>query len=75
MASSETFDPAAAAKTPGLGDTSETRLVEDLRLERVPWMLALALLLVAALAAARRTKASASVRCRPSDRATAGDEP
>ena len=39
-----------------------------------PWMLALAVLLVAALAAARRTKASASVRCRPSDRATAGDE-
>ena len=40
-----------------------------------PWMVALALLLVAALAAAWRTKASASARCRPSDRATAGDEP
>lgn len=38
MASSEAFDPAAAT-TPGLG---ETRLTEDLRLERVPWMLALA---------------------------------
>jgi len=40
MASSEAFDPAATA--PGLGATSETRLVADLRLERVPWMLALA---------------------------------
>jgi uncharacterized membrane protein HdeD (DUF308 family) len=39
MASSEAFDPAAAATTPGLG---ETRFAEDVRLERVPWMLALA---------------------------------
>jgi uncharacterized membrane protein HdeD (DUF308 family) len=39
MASSEAFDPAASATRPGLG---ETRLAEDLRLERVPWMLALA---------------------------------
>lgn len=38
MASSEAFDPSAAT-TPGLGDR---RLTEDLRLERVPWMLALA---------------------------------
>jgi len=37
MASSEAFDPAAAT-TPGLG----TSLTEDVRLERVPWLLALA---------------------------------
>jgi cytochrome c biogenesis protein CcdA len=40
-----------------------------------PWLLMLALLLVAALTVAWRTKASASARCRPSDRATAADEP
>ena len=40
-----------------------------------PWLAVLAVLLVAVLAAAWRTKASASARCRPSDRATAGDEP
>jgi uncharacterized membrane protein HdeD (DUF308 family) len=39
MASSETFDPAASTTTPGLG---ETRLAEDLRLERVPWLLGVA---------------------------------
>jgi cytochrome c biogenesis protein CcdA len=37
-----------------------------------PWLVALALLLVAA---AWFAKASANARCRPSDRATAGDEP
>jgi cytochrome c biogenesis protein CcdA len=37
-----------------------------------PWLVLLALLL---LAAAWLTKASANARCRPSDRATAGDEP
>ena len=40
-----------------------------------PWLAVLAVLLVAVLAAAWRTKASASARCHPSDRATAGDEP
>ena len=40
-----------------------------------PWLAVLAVLLVAVLAAAWRTKVSASARCRPSDRATAGDEP
>ncbi len=37
-----------------------------------PWLVVLALLLVAA---AWLTKVSAAARCRPSDRATAGDEP
>jgi cytochrome c biogenesis protein CcdA len=40
-----------------------------------PWLLALALLLVAAVVAARWAKASAGARSRPSRRATAGDEP
>jgi uncharacterized membrane protein HdeD (DUF308 family) len=39
MASSEAFDPTAAAPASGLG---ETRLAEDLRLERMPWLLAMA---------------------------------